>query len=671
MFKLKTIRRLLVFVLAIAIFVSLPLSVHAEDPPNVYVLNRSSTNKQYVSPYLANYIYDNVEHSYIQYAIYSLYNTNDSSIIPGYCLDIETGAYADAKYIYRRLNLEDSTYSAAVADQIRAILTNGFYPEYAGAETMAANKIRIEAELDQLRTATGISNLSLGEAIAGTQAAIWQVVHGSRFEFTNFAKSHSTNFAQTVYGTNCKDEITNGHLTTNSQNQYNYEPIRQNIQSLFDYLLNPDRIASAQDTTKRVVSTASFVKLQKPIFSPDNNTLTVTATIDVDKDDVDTLFLKASTKTKSVETSISDGKQEYTLTITGVSDPNEKVTLSIYGTQSGRGIYLFDANGSRKTCQTMVGMDRSSMPVYAEVVAEGFRLINVKKSTANFVPISDIIFDIYYVSSSEDFIELKKDEEEFTKLENTLKNSMAEYILTTNNDGAATLNLTHYNLEDGVYLLVERYSPNVVKALDPFYVTIPITTVEDEKTVDGKYATRKTTDYEVTVYAKNELVNPPTGSIHLTKVDSKDSSKTLAGAQFEVYRAATPEEVQNKTATYISGLTTPVVLVPFYPTADLEGNTVSSVTSTEDGSIGIYGLEYGDYYLHEAKAPDGYNRLGAPIEITIDENSKDLAPITVNNEKGSLMPETGGMGTTLFTVAGSTLVCIACLFLYLNKRKTA
>ena len=152
------------------------------------------------------------------------------------------------------------------------------------------------------------------------------------------------------------------------------------------------------------------------------------------------------------------------------------------------------------------------------------------------------------------------------------------------------------------------------------------------------------------------------------KVD--EITKTpLAGAEFTVYRATKNE---SEAGVSIPGLDIPVVQVSFYLDEAMTGDPVTSVTSGPDGSFGIYGLVYGDYYLVEKQAPDGYNLMDKPLTITIDENSLNSSnqnPVTVYNKKGTLLPDTGGMGTTLFTTSGGALIFVACLFLFINKRK--
>ena len=78
----------------------------------------------------------------------------------------------------------------------------------------------------------------------------------------------------------------------------------------------------------------------------------------------------------------------------------------------------------------------------------------------------------------------------------------------------------------------------------------------------------------------------------------------------------------------------------------------------------------------ETKAPDGYNKLDTPTTITITASSDDKGEnvtvsgntVTVKNNKGSLLPETGGMGTVLFTVAG-TVGILAVLYSFMKSNK--
>lgn len=107
-----------------------------------------------------------------------------------------------------------------------------------------------------------------------------------------------------------------------------------------------------------------------------------------------------------------------------------------------------------------------------------------------------------------------------------------------------------------------------------------------------------------------------------------------------------------------------------------------------DGILRFDGLAAGEYAITEITAPDGYNLLDSPINITIGwtepavpgqpctwtveggnasvENG--IVLITVENEAGSLLPETGGIGTVIFYVVGGGLMVTAAVLLIVRRR---
>lgn len=108
---------------------------------------------------------------------------------------------------------------------------------------------------------------------------------------------------------------------------------------------------------------------------------------------------------------------------------------------------------------------------------------------------------------------------------------------------------------------------------------------------------------------------------------------------------------------------------------DENANKVLAVTTNDTGSFNITGLKAGAYYLKEIEAPKGYNKLAAPIKVEIDNNGNvkvndaDVDKVKVENKTGTLLPSTGGMGTTMIYMAGAILV-IASGIVLVSKKKS-
>ena len=117
------------------------------------------------------------------------------------------------------------------------------------------------------------------------------------------------------------------------------------------------------------------------------------------------------------------------------------------------------------------------------------------------------------------------------------------------------------------------------------------------------------------------------------------------------------------------------------------GYTGSVVNVMTAGDITINGLDDATvYYLYETKAPAGYNRLTAAVRFeitatysdagdnctsvtaTVNNDVQSSVSVNVRNNKGSTLPSTGGIGSTLFYVIGGGLMAVAAVLLVTKKR---
>ena len=214
--------------------------------------------------------------------------------------------------------------------------------------------------------------------------------------------------------------------------------------------------------------------------------------------------------------------------------------------------------------------------------------------------------------------------------------------------------------------------------------------------------------------------------IKINKVDGQNLAKVLSGAKFEISGTALKVVLTNaemfkasasgtyymlKDGTYTK--TPPVtdktagnynadrydsttqkyekVTVVTRETVATEINTVGYTDGA--GVLTFAGLNAGTYTITELVAPNGYNLLKDSITITITadpdmENANwtvnaqvgdndaqtltagadNLFSLTVQNNSGTELPSTGGMGTTLFYILGGLLVVGAGVLLVTKKR---
>ncbi|MFM0778911.1 isopeptide-forming domain-containing fimbrial protein [Streptococcus suis] len=96
--------------------------------------------------------------------------------------------------------------------------------------------------------------------------------------------------------------------------------------------------------------------------------------------------------------------------------------------------------------------------------------------------------------------------------------------------------------------------------------------------------------------------------------------------------------------------------------------------SSADGKFEVKGLKAGNYKLVETKAPDGYALLTSPIEFQVglgtwtDNSETAIDGHTRVNNKKVTIPQTGGIGTLVFTVVGLSVMVFA--FIAMKKRQS-
>ena len=156
--------------------------------------------------------------------------------------------------------------------------------------------------------------------------------------------------------------------------------------------------------------------------------------------------------------------------------------------------------------------------------------------------------------------------------------------------------------------------------------------------------------------------------------ESIAESHKMANAGFRLYKEDGETEVP---LTWDSGKS---AYRPLNSDAD-PAETAVEMKSQADGTFNIIGLDAGKYVLKETSVPAGFNPV-EDIEIEIEAKHKENASTegadleltssnidnSVVNQSGTVLPTTGGIGTTMFYVVGAILVLGAATLLVSKRR---
>ena len=146
-----------------------------------------------------------------------------------------------------------------------------------------------------------------------------------------------------------------------------------------------------------------------------------------------------------------------------------------------------------------------------------------------------------------------------------------------------------------------------------------------------------------------------TTETHRFSVDfhAKDSADSLAGAEFSLKKGET-----NVSLVKIDNYN--------YRVAAAGETGAETFVTVAGGSITIWGVDAdSDYSLLETQAPAGHNTVNAvPVSVAVENNTS----VSIDSVSGTLLPGTGGIGTTVFYAAGGALVLVALALLITRKR---
>ena len=191
-------------------------------------------------------------------------------------------------------------------------------------------------------------------------------------------------------------------------------------------------------------------------------------------------------------------------------------------------------------------------------------------------------------------------------------------------------------------------------------VTVEVTAVVTSD--DGSYSNKASSNYDST---PSEVVGK-SGSIEIAKTtdeEKEEDRKPLTGAKFSVSKDGKDLQfVELKEGEYT--LYTEDTDIPAGKEA------VSEVTVGSNGKVLLKGLGAGTYEITETLAPEGYSINDNIPDATIVAGRTENVTVSVPDSKLSALPSTGGIGTTIFTIAGCVIMIAAAGLFFASRKKS-
>ena len=279
-----------------------------------------------------------------------------------------------------------------------------------------------------------------------------------------------------------------------------------------------------------------------------------------------------------------------------------------------------------------------------------------------------------------------------------------EYIFTDTLSAGLTLDKDSFTVSMNGTPITEGFV--IDKEANPFTITFAdLKKVANIKGADDAAKNVITVEYTATLNNKSLVTDPDTNKVNIkysnnpdasTKGQSKDDVVYVYNFGLEVTKVdGTTKEALKGAEFRLEDANGHVLVAKENAAGDYTVQKFDSTTenatvlkTTEDGKLVVSGLEDGTYKLFETKAPAGYNVLKEPVTITIESTYKEDGTLNahtatvgtdtdgngtfefdVENNSGTLLPETGGMGTTILYLVGILAMAGGVCYFVMERRK--
>ena len=235
-------------------------------------------------------------------------------------------------------------------------------------------------------------------------------------------------------------------------------------------------------------------------------------------------------------------------------------------------------------------------------------------------------------------------------------------------DTTATAEYT-FKLSVDTAQYAEKWSTNGGKKLVITYTA----TLKGDTTTEVNVEETNTVTFDYSNYPyvgnshaqKKDTVDVTTFAIKIDKFVKDQEDNKLAGAKFDLYRTATPAEIDTEKSSEI-------------PHTSIQGIKLEGEKVTNANGVATFekyeanGNKY-DYYLVETQAPSGYNLLDNAVKVNFTDavvaETNGIYTVKIENTSGIQLPITGGTGTVIFTVVGIALMAGAVVLFVVSRKK--
>lgn len=375
------------------------------------------------------------------------------------------------------------------------------------------------------------------------------------------------------------------------------------------------------------------------------------------------------------------------LRTTGVSKDSTNGSVTFNDVQSGAYLVLAVDETGKVTYNTMVAKtykyddnDHLIAPDTANVVAkaETYTTGKTQDDTDSIVEVGDLVK--YSITTTVPYQDGSVNE---FKVNDTLTGAVY-YLSGEAVKGVKAVNEITVDGEPSNLKIEEKYNGNTTFTVDLMSL------VNDENTNAGAtvvitYTAKVNAVDEVTNTANSShdeggtTVRAYTGQAEITKYaedttnDNLTDNAKLAGAQFALYRLASDGTTREYAVIDENGyITGEWINVESQDGKYTLPENLSTVTTDNQGIATVKGLNVGTYYFDEVVAPDGYsiNEADSMVEVKVAESGVTIFGSTYMIDSTlSSLPSTGGIGTTIFTIAGCAIMIAAAGLFFATRKK--